>query len=126
MSDFTSQSGNFLSAFSGAVDPRTGMYNYNFSVAHLTGNAGLGPSMPVVLCYSPLNTTNTGYGIGVNLPVSSYDKSTRTLQLSSGERYKVSEANHALNIIHLNLSISGLKFERMVIIFSTKMVSPSV
>ena len=100
MSDFTSQSGNFLSAFSGAVDPRTGMYNYNFSVAHLTGNAGLGPSMPVVLCYSPLNTTNAGYGIGVNFPVSSYDKSTRTLQLSSGERYKVSEANHALNIIH--------------------------
>lgn len=100
MTNFTSQSSNFISAFSGAVDPRTGMYNYNFVVAQLTGNAGLGPSMPVALSYSPLTPTNTGFGTGVILPVSRYDKSTRTLELSTGERYKVSETSNALNIIH--------------------------
>lgn len=100
MTDFISQSSNFISAFSGAVDPRTGMYAYNFMVAHLTGNAGLGPALPVALSYSPLTSANTGFGIGVTLPLSSYDKSTRTLQLSTGERYKVSETNSKLNIIH--------------------------
>lgn len=100
MTDFTSQSSNFISAFSGAVDPRTGMFTYNFMVAHLTGNAGLGPSMPVALSYSPLTCANIGFGIGVTLPLSSYNKSTRTLQLSTGERYKVSETSKSLNIIH--------------------------
>lgn len=100
MTDFTSQSGNFISAFSGAVDPRTGIYGYNFSIAQLTGNGGLGPSMPITLSYSPLTGTNTGFGSGVTLPTSSYDKSTRTLLLSTGEHYKVYEANNILNIIH--------------------------
>ncbi|OKB66575.1 hypothetical protein BHU62_11920 [Serratia marcescens] len=99
-SDFTTQSTNFLSAQSGAVDPRTGMYGYNISVAHLSGNSGLGPELPVLLRYSPLQRENNGFGIGVTLPVTSYDKSTRTLQLSTGESYKVIESGNILHVIH--------------------------
>ncbi|WP_157861779.1 RHS repeat-associated core domain-containing protein [Erwinia tasmaniensis] len=97
---FTSQSANFLSACSGAVDPRTGMYGYNFAIARLTGNTGLGPDFSAALSYSPLTSDNAGFGTGISLAVSRYDKSTRTLLLSTGERYQVSEAGGVLNIIH--------------------------
>lgn len=97
---FTSQSANFLSACSGGVDPRTGMYGYNFAIAHLTGNAGLGPDFSAALSYSPLTNDNAGFGTGISLAISRYDKSTRTLLLSTGERYQVSEAGGVLNIIH--------------------------
>lgn len=106
---FISQSSNFISAFSGAVDPRTGMYGYNFTLAHLIGNAGLGPELPITLSYSPLTTNNSGFGTGVTLQVSFYDKGNRTLQLSTGERYRVNEAGGILNVIHakpLNFRIS--------------------
>jgi len=98
--EFTTESTNFLSAMSGAVDPRTGMYGYNISIAHLTGNSGLGPGLSVVLSYSPLNINNNGLGIGITLPLSQYDKDTGTLQLSTGENYKVTEANNTLHLIH--------------------------
>lgn len=99
-SEFISQSSNFLSALSGEVDPRTGMYGYNVSIAHLSGNAGLGPTLPVVLSYSPLGVVNTGFGIGVSLSTTRYDTTTRTLQLSTGESYKVKETASSLQVIH--------------------------
>lgn len=99
-SNFTSQSSNFLSALSGNVDPRTGMYGYNIQIAQLNGNGGLGPNLPLTLTYSPLKTTNDHYGTGFTLPVTAYNKSTRTLQLSTGESYQVNEYGSALHIIH--------------------------
>lgn len=99
-SDFTSQSSNFLSALSGSVDPRTGMYGYNILIAQLSGNGGLGPNLPLTLTYSPLKTTNDHYGTGFTLPVTTYNKNTRTLQLSTGESYKVTESGSTLRVIH--------------------------
>lgn len=98
--DFTSFSSNFISASSGGVDPRTGMYNYQFSIATLTGNAGLGPNLNIGLAYSPLTTTNIGFGSGFSLLFSRYDKSTKTLQLSTGESYKVTEVGNKINILY--------------------------
>lgn len=98
--DFTTQSSNFLNALSGEVDPRTGLYGYNVSIAHLSGNAGQGPTLPVVLSYSPLGVVNTGFGIGVSLSITRYDTTTRTLQLSTGESYKVTETSSSLRVIH--------------------------
>ncbi|MDR7344271.1 YD repeat-containing protein [Pantoea alhagi] len=98
--EFTSQSENFISALTGEIDPRTGAYGCRFTLAQLAGNAGLGPEIPVILNYSPLSTGNSGFGIGVTMPLSSYNKSTRTLQLSSGEQYKVTENSNKLYILH--------------------------
>lgn len=99
-SDVTTQSSNFLSALSGSVDPRTGMYGYNIVIAQLKANAGLGPNLSLTLTYSPLKPLNDGYGTGFTLPVTTYNKSTRTLQLSTGESYKVTESGSTLHIIH--------------------------
>lgn len=99
-SDFTTQTANFLSAISGSVDPRTGMYGYNITLAQLNGNAGLGPSLPLTLTYSPLTTTNNHYGTGFTLPVTTYNQDTGTLQLSTGESYKVTESGNTLHVIH--------------------------
>lgn len=98
--NFTSSASNFINTSSGNVDPRTGMYNYSFSVATLAGNAGLGPNLNVAVSYSPLTTTNTGFGTGFSLPVTRYDKSTQTLQLSTGESYKVNEVDNKLNVLY--------------------------
>jgi len=106
---FTTQATNFLSALSGSVDPRTGMYGYNISIAQLKGNAGLGPELPVVLSYSPLTTTNSGFGTGVSFPITKYDKGTRTLYLSTGEKYRVAETGNTLTVIHaknINFKVS--------------------
>ncbi|MFD9823549.1 RHS repeat-associated core domain-containing protein [Streptomyces violascens] len=89
MSSFFSQASNFASAVSGGVDPRTGLYSVQVVVGSLVGNRNLGPSLPLALSYSPLNTVDMGLGTGVGLGLSTYDEDSGLLVLSSGERYKV-------------------------------------
>ncbi|MDX7990688.1 RHS repeat domain-containing protein [Xenorhabdus littoralis] len=93
---FFSHAHNFQSAVTGSVDPRTGLFNYMLLVAQLTGNNHLGPSLTVALSYSPLNTKNTGFGIGFALGLTQYDRQNRLLMLSSGERYKVTETDNTV------------------------------
>lgn len=97
---FTSQATNFISALNGEVDPRTGMYGYNITLAQFTGNAGLGPGISIVLSYSPLNTENTGYGNGFIMQVTRYDRSSGMLHLSTGESYKVIESGNNLRVLY--------------------------
>ncbi|MEV0538092.1 hypothetical protein, partial [Kitasatospora sp. NPDC050463] len=85
---FFTQAGNFASAVTGGVDPRTGLFNVQVVLGNLVGNRNLGPSLPLVLGYSPLSSANTGLGQGVTLGLTTYDTDARLLALSSGERYK--------------------------------------
>ncbi|HGE8462146.1 hypothetical protein PTR02_05850 [Serratia nevei] len=90
-SAFFTQASNFISAVSGGVDPRTGLYGINITLGQLVANDRRGPVLPLSLSYSPLNTTDIGFGIGFALGLSSYhgDAQSGLLTLATGERYQV-------------------------------------
>ncbi|MFB7668609.1 RHS repeat-associated core domain-containing protein [Kitasatospora sp. NPDC056138] len=100
---FFSQAGNFGSAVAGGVDPRTGLFNVRIALGNLVGNRNLGPSLPLVLSYSPLNSTDAGLGRGVSLGLTTYDRDNRLLALASGEQYKVQETDSKVVLMQKKL-----------------------
>ncbi|MQL50349.1 hypothetical protein GEA64_21390 [Photorhabdus khanii] len=108
---FFTQAGNFSSAISGGVDPRTGMYNLSIELGTLNGNNLQGPSFPVTLSYSPLSQGNpTGLGKGISLGLSTYDTDSRQLSLSTGEQYQVYE--HSGNVTVQQKKLDSFRFEK--------------
>lgn len=103
-SNFFSQAGNFLSASSGGIDLRTGMFNYSINLGRIIGNNGLGPSLPVTLSYNPLTALNgplpDGIGTGMSLGLTLYDASSNPgrLTLYSGDQYVVDNEQLSQNI----------------------------
>jgi RHS repeat-associated protein len=89
ISDFHSQAFNFFSSVQGGVDPRTGLFMANMALATINGNDLMGPELTLKLNYSPLDQANHGLGFGVNLGLTTFDKNSNTLNLSTGERYKI-------------------------------------
>ncbi|MGG1905411.1 RHS repeat-associated core domain-containing protein [Enterobacter ludwigii] len=87
--DFTTQSGNFVSALQTHVDPRTGQFMARLPLADLTGNNLLGPDLSLSLGYSPLSTNNIGFGTGFSLGLTRFNNRTNLLELSNGEQYRV-------------------------------------
>ncbi|QBX68329.1 RHS repeat-associated core domain-containing protein [Serratia quinivorans] len=87
---FTSQTSNFISAMSTDVDPRTGQFMVNLPVVSLVGNHQLGPELPLSLSYSSLNNINSGFGTGFALSLTQFNNRTNLLELSNGEKYRVS------------------------------------
>lgn len=87
--NFTSQAGNFTSALQTGVDPRTGQYNVSFPLARLCANNMLGPDVSLTLGYSPLTTTNFGFGTGFSLGLTQFSNASNLLELSSGEKHRV-------------------------------------
>lgn len=86
---FSTQASNFLSALDTSVDPRTGQFMINFPLASLVGNNQLGPELSLSLSYSPLNSTNSGFGTGFSLGLTQFNNKTNMLELSNGEKYRV-------------------------------------
>lgn len=86
---FSSQSGNFVSALETQVDPRTGQFMVNFPLAMLIGNNQLGPELSLSLRYSPLNTTNAGFGQGFGIGLTQFNNRNNLLELSNGEQFRV-------------------------------------
>ncbi|KMJ43879.1 type IV secretion protein Rhs, partial [Xenorhabdus khoisanae] len=87
--EFYSQASNFITAVSGGVDPRVGLFNVNLPLANLHSSALAGPALSLSLMYNPLSDVNNGFGSGFSLNFSSCDTRTGKLQLSSGEEYRV-------------------------------------
>lgn len=94
--DFYTQAVNFPSAVTHGVDPRTGLYSAVFTLGTLTGNNGMGPSLPLSFMYSPLNTQDLGFGTGISLPFSCWDTQRGRLTLSDGGSWSVEETRTAL------------------------------
>lgn len=82
---------NFMSFINGGVDPRTGLYTLSVALPELKTNDLAGPVLPLALAFSPLNTRDTGYGLGWNLQLTQYSPDSRILSLSTGETFKVTE-----------------------------------
>jgi len=80
---------NFLSYVQTGVDPRTGQYTASIALPELKANALCGPTLPLSLSYSPLNTLDSGFGKGWNLRLSQFDPVSRVLSLASGETFHV-------------------------------------
>ncbi|QFZ21404.1 RHS repeat-associated core domain-containing protein [Saccharothrix syringae] len=108
MNSFFTQATNFGSAVSGGVDPRTGLFNARLALGEIVGNRNLGPSLPLVLGYSPLTSADVGFGRGVSPGLTTYDTDDRLLVLSTGEQYKIQETatnvvlrQHKLDTVHV-------------------------
>ncbi|MDE9463465.1 RHS repeat-associated core domain-containing protein [Xenorhabdus bovienii] len=108
---FFTQAGNFGSALSGSVDPRTGMYNLSIALGTLNGNNLQGLSFPVTLSYSPLSQGNSsGLGNGISLGLSAYDTYSGQLSLSTGEQYRVHEQSGKMTVQQKKLD--SFRFEK--------------
>lgn len=87
---FYTQAPNFVSAATGDVDPRTGLFSVSMPIANLVGNNNLGPALALTLSYAPLSTSNPlGLGIGCSLGLSYFDHANRLLTLNTGEQYPI-------------------------------------
>jgi len=80
---------NFMSFLNSGVDPRTGLYTVSISLPELKTDDLAGPVIPLGLSFSPLNTQDSGYGLGWDLPLSQYTPHNQILSLSTGETFKV-------------------------------------
>lgn len=94
MNDFNTQANNFQKPLNAHVDNRTGLFNSSLNVATILGNYRVGPGVELVFRYTPLDNINIGFGIGYSLGFTYYDTSTKTLYLSSGERYVITETSN--------------------------------
>ncbi|HGM5910732.1 RHS repeat-associated core domain-containing protein [Serratia marcescens] len=103
---FTSQTSNFISAMSTGVDSRTGQFMVNLPVVSLVGNHQLGPELPLSLSYSSLNNINSGFGTGFALSLTQFNNRTNLLELSNGEKYRVSPGTDKVR----NQKLSSFRF----------------
>ncbi|HGY3148416.1 TPA: RHS repeat-associated core domain-containing protein [Morganella morganii] len=89
MTEYFSQSRNFLSSLTSGVDPRTGIFSFNLLLGNITGNSGLGPNADIQLTHANYNSTDFGLGNGITMPLTVYDAKEKNLTLSTGEQYLV-------------------------------------
>ncbi|CAM3964585.1 YD repeat protein [Pseudomonas reidholzensis] len=80
---------SFMSYLQNGVDPRTGQYTVSINLPELKANDLQGPALKLALAYSPLNTQDSGFGLGWNLQLSQYTPHNQVLSLSTGESFKV-------------------------------------
>lgn len=79
----------FMSFIQGGVDPRTGQFTQTLTLPDVKTNDLNGPGLPLALGYNPLNTEDSGWGLGWNLRLSQYRLADQVVSLNSGETFKV-------------------------------------
>ncbi|OGM50852.1 hypothetical protein ABOM_000793 [Aspergillus bombycis] len=97
-SSIYSQAFNFSSFLQNGVDPRTGLYTYSIDLCDTPSQSLNLPSFKLSLHYNPLNTVDSGLGTGWAFRLPSYEPSTNTLALSTGESFKASGTNSQLSV----------------------------
>ncbi|WP_119711189.1 hypothetical protein [Arsenophonus endosymbiont of Aleurodicus floccissimus] len=88
---YHSQAFDFTSAVTGQVDPRTGIFGVNIPIANIIGNNHMGPELPLILSYSPLDNNDATYGLGFSDNLICYNIESKILTLSTGQSYHVKE-----------------------------------
>ena len=94
---------NFSSFIQSGVDPRTGSYSCNLALNEVLGNCLCGPSVTLALVFSAFNSRNSGLGTGWSLPMSSYNRTTHKLSLSSGTCYHVHTHGNTVSLLDKKL-----------------------
>jgi hypothetical protein len=82
---------NFASYTQGSVDVRTGLYSFSLEVPPLNANFAQGPHLPLNLSFSPLDTANSGFGIGWAFKLSRYDLNNHVLSVHTGDNFEVAD-----------------------------------
>ncbi|RHZ70735.1 hypothetical protein CDV55_107687 [Aspergillus turcosus] len=89
---FYSQGFNFESFLQKGVDPRTGQYSCSVDIYEAPAQTRNCPEFKLTLSYHALNTQDVGLGTGWSFNLSSYEhRQRKTLMLSTGENYQVTE-----------------------------------
>jgi RHS repeat-associated protein len=89
---FYSQGFNFESFLQKGVDPRTGQYSCSVDIYEAPAQTRNCPEFKLTLSYHALNTQDVGFGTGWSFNLSSYEhRQRKTLTLSTGENYQVTE-----------------------------------
>ncbi|KAF7175522.1 hypothetical protein CNMCM7691_008623 [Aspergillus felis] len=87
-----SQGFNFESFLQKGVDPRTGQYSCSVDIYEAPAQTRNCPEFKLTLSYHALNTQDVGLGTGWSFNLSSYEhRQRKTLMLSTGENYQVTE-----------------------------------
>lgn len=94
---------NFSEFVSGGVDPRTGIYTCSLSLGAIRSADLNGPSFNLALNFNPLNSRNTGYGLGWSLTLTRYDVRNKVMTLFTGETYRAVESRNALHFKEMKL-----------------------
>ncbi|KAB8070819.1 hypothetical protein BDV29DRAFT_160136, partial [Aspergillus leporis] len=91
---FYSQGFNFESFLQKGVDPRTGQYSCSVDIYEAPAQTRNCPEFKLTLSYHALNTQDVGLGTGWSFNLSSYEhRQRKTLMLSTGENYQVTETS---------------------------------
>lgn len=99
-----SQAFNFNSYVEKGVDPRTGQYNCTISLYEVPAGVRNCPPFDLFLHYNPLGGDDVGLGRGWSFgSLSSYEQTSRTLILSTGENYKVQESTSSVTVMDQKL-----------------------
>lgn len=115
MTEYFSQSRNFLSSLTSGVDPRTGIFSFNLLLGNITGNSGLGPNADIQLTYANYNSTDFGLGNGITMPLTVYDAKEKNLTLSTGEQYLVYDTPTYVEVRQKKSIVSILKEQKTTI-----------
>lgn len=94
------QAVNFDSFIEKGVDPRTGQYTCTIPIFEAPVEIRNCPPLNLSLGYNPLNAQDVGFGAGWSLNLSSYQhrRQRRTLFLSTGEQYQVTETTSLMTL----------------------------
>lgn len=88
--NFTNHSFNFTDNLKAKVDPMTGQFLINMTIASLIANHNLGPHLDISLNYSPLNFCHYGFGNKISLSgLTEFHLNSNLISLSNGESYKI-------------------------------------
>jgi RHS repeat-associated protein len=98
-----SQVFNFGGPNQDGVDLRTGLYWRNLELYHAPSEALNCPSLQLSLRYNCLNSHDIGFGQGWKFNLSSYNRASNTLILSTGEHFQVAEAGSSATVVDQKL-----------------------
>ncbi|MGI3428422.1 RHS repeat-associated core domain-containing protein [Providencia stuartii] len=105
---FSSESGNFLGKLKTNVDVRTGQFLVSIPFVNIIANQRSGPDLALSVSYSPLQDANYGFGRGFSIGITMLCLRNNTLELSSGESYKITPGT--VNVINKRLKHFILKY----------------
>ena len=101
---------NFDEFLAGGVDPRTGIYTCSLTLGDIKSGDLKGPSLPINLSYSPLNSVDSGFGTGWSMAITRYDASNEILSLSGGGSFKTKQT--ATHLVFDELKLETVKVKR--------------
>ncbi|HCG6670478.1 TPA: RHS repeat protein [Vibrio parahaemolyticus] len=104
---------NFSEFIETGVDPRTGTYSVNITIAKLTGNNLRGPQIDLVLSHNFMSSTDIGFGKGWNIGLTQYNRLAKKVQLRTGQSFLVTDLG-GIGEIHLPYrKTKDIKFVRL-------------